>query len=72
MKAGDLVIYTNGDRAEIGKIKRITPDNMSAFVWYHTGETAALTWLHDLTPITNAYTITATDLGGDEGREVGK
>ena len=34
-KEGELIVYQNGDRFEIGKIKRITEDG--AFVWYHEG-----------------------------------
>ena len=40
-KVGDLIIYQNGDRFEIGKIKRMVDDG--AFVWYSTGETEAIT-----------------------------
>lgn len=72
-KPGDLIIYQNGDRYEIGKIKRLTEDG--AFVWYHTGETAAKTPFDAMHKIANAYAITKTELGGmdakkDERREI--
>ena len=38
-KEGELIIYRNGDRYEIGKIKRLT--ETGAFVWYSEGDTAA-------------------------------
>lgn len=62
-KAGDLVIYRNGDRYEIGKIKRIVPDG--AFVWYSEGDTAAKTPFDCMHPLTNAYTVKKTTLGGE-------
>ena len=61
---GELIIYRNGDRYEIGKIKRITSDG--AFVWYSSGETAAKTSFADMHKLTNAYCITKTMLGGLE------
>lgn len=36
---GEYIIYVNGNRYEIGKIKRIVQDG--AFVWYNSGDTAA-------------------------------
>ena len=61
---GDLIIYQNGDRYEIGKIKRLTSDG--AFVWYSSGDTAAKTSFADMHKLTNAYCITKTMLGGLE------
>lgn len=40
-KKGDLIVYKN----MIGKIKRI--NGSKAFIWFHTGDTAALTNLDD-------------------------
>ena len=60
---GDLIIYQNGDRFEIGKIKHLT-DN-GAFVWYSSGETAAKTPYDCMHKLTNAYCITGNTLGGD-------
>ena len=62
-KPGELIIYKNGDRYEIGKIKRVTDDG--AFVWYSSGETAALTPFDCMFKLINAYTITGNSLGGE-------
>ena len=61
-KEGEYIIYQNGDRYEIGKIKRITPDG--AFVWYHNGDTAAKTPFDCMHKIINDYVIEETSLGG--------
>ena len=61
MKAGDYVIYQNGDRYELGLIKRMRPDG-GAFVYYHEGDTAAGTPKECLHEIANAYTIKETTL----------
>jgi len=59
---GEYIIYQNGDRYEIGKIKRIVDDG--AFVWYHSGETAAKTPFERMHKIVNEYVIGETSLGG--------
>lgn len=41
IKVGDYIIYVNGDRYELGRVKSVTYDG--AFVCYHEGETAAKT-----------------------------
>lgn len=64
-KAGEYIIYQNGERFEIGKIKRITNDG--AFVWYHEGETAAKTPFDCMHKLVNGFTIKATSLGGAHG-----
>ena len=61
-KEGEYIIYQNGDRYEIGKIKHITPDG--AFVWYHNGDTAAKTPFDCMHKIINDYVIEETSLGG--------
>ena len=61
-KVGELIVYKNGDRIEIGKIKRLVEDG--AFVWYSTGETAAKTPFDAMYKIANGYAITETELGG--------
>ena len=68
-KPGDYVIYQNGDRFEIGKIKRIADDG--AFVFYSEGETAAKTPFKCLRKIENMYTIKATTLGGLSDKTIG-
>ena len=55
-KEGQLVLYKGVDGFIIGKIKRIRNDN-KAFVWYHGGDTAALTNFGLLQPILNDYCI---------------
>lgn len=60
---GELVLYQNGSRFEIGKIKRLT-DN-GAFVYYSDGDTAAKTPFDCMRKIINAHTIKSTSLGGE-------
>lgn len=56
VKAGQLVEYDTGYTREIGKVKRINPrDKTSAFVWYHSGDTAACTLMEYLRPIDEQY-----------------
>lgn len=55
-KKGQLVIYKGANGHEIGKIKRIK-DGKSAFIWYHSGDTAALTDFDLISPIINDYCI---------------
>ena len=64
-KEGEYIVYQNGERFEIGKIKRIT--NGGAFVWYHEGETAAKTPFDCMHKLVNGFTIKATSLGGAHG-----
>ena len=54
-KEGQLVIYKGANGCEIGKIKRIK--GRKAYVYYHTGDTAALTDFNLLKPIINDYCI---------------
>lgn len=63
-----LIVYTNGDRFEIGRIKRIEDDG--AFVCYHGGETASKTPFERMHPLTNEHCITETSLGGKHMRQV--
>lgn len=59
-KEGEYIIYNNGDRFEIGKIKRVVSDG--AFVWYHEGDTAAKTPFDCMHKIINGYVIKETSL----------
>ena len=52
-KPGDIIIYRNGDRHELGEVKR--PSANGYFVRYHTGDTAANTPHELIIPIQNAY-----------------
>jgi hypothetical protein len=74
---GQYVVYKNGDRYERGRIKRIHPDGDKAWVWYHPGETAALTRFEDLMleseavfkHLINDY-ISRDNLGGEDARRM--
>lgn len=65
-KEGELAAFIgrnpNGEiySVEIGKIKKLCKDG--AFVYYHTGDTAAKTNYSDLFKIKNAYAL--NNLGG--------
>ena len=67
-KEGEHVVYIGMTpekeiySIEIGKIKRLCNDG--AFVYYHTGDTAAKTLYRDLYKIKNEYAI--NNLGGKE------
>lgn len=62
-KEGQLIIYSNGNSFEIGKIKTLKENG--AFVWYHSGNTAAFTGFSYMSPIINEYCIKKTILGGE-------
>lgn len=62
-KVGQYIIYHNGDRYEIGRIKSIKEDG--AFVAYHEGETGAKTPFDLMHPIVNEYCIKEMSLGGE-------
>lgn len=59
---GEYIIYVNGGRYEIGRIKSIHSDG--AFVAYHDGETGAKTPYDLMHKLINGYTIKDTTLGG--------
>ncbi len=61
-KVGEYIIYRNGDRYELGKIKRLTADG--AFVYYSEGDTAAKTPFACMHKLANEYVIGETSLGG--------
>lgn len=60
-EVGEYIVYVNGDRYEIGKIKRIVDDG--AFVWYHSGDTASKTPFSCMHKLENGYCIGETSLG---------
>lgn len=62
-KEGQLVIYKGANGYEIGKIKRIKNYNQ-AYVWYHSGDTAALTDFDLIKPIINDYCISVAEIIG--------
>ena len=55
-KEGQLIIYKGVNGYEIGKIKKLK-DDKSAFIWYYSGDTAALTDFDSIEPIINDYCI---------------
>ena len=59
-KVGEYIIYQNGDRYEIGRVKRVCEDG--AFVCYHEGETASKTPFDCMHKLTNSYCIKDTSL----------
>ena len=61
-KIGEYIIYVNGDRYEIGRIKSLTENG--AFVAYHSGETGAKTPYDMMHKLVNSYCIEKTSLGG--------
>lgn len=40
---GELFVYVNGDRWELGQVKRENNDGTGYFCWYSTGDTCANT-----------------------------
>ena len=62
-RVGEYIIYVNGDRYEIGRIKAIVEDG--AFVAYHDCETGAKTDFRSMHKLVNEYTIEKTSLGGE-------
>lgn len=64
---GQYVLYKNGDRYELGRVKRVADDG-GAFVWYSSGDTASKTPRDCLILLENARDILDTDLGGADAR----
>lgn len=64
---GEYIIYQNGSRYELGRVKSITEGG--AFVHYTSGTTAAKTPFGCMHKLTNRYVIQETSLGGGAGDE---
>lgn len=62
-KVGQYIVYHNGERYEIGRVKRLMQHG--AFVAYNEGDTGAMTIYADMHPIVNSYCIEKTSLGGN-------
>lgn len=60
---GEYIIYRNGEKYELGRIKSLCEDG--AFVAYHDGETGAKTPYSHMHKLINRYCIKDTSLGGD-------
>ena len=63
---GQYILYRNGERYELGRVKRVTDDG--AFVWYSAGETASKTPWDCIITLENTRNIISTDLGGADAR----
>ena len=59
---GEYIVYVNGDRYEIGRVKSLRDDG--AFVCYHEGETASKTPYECMHKLDNGYCIKESTLGG--------
>lgn len=57
---GDIIIYRNGDSYELGEVKHFHPATNCYFVYYHTGDTAALTPVSNMHKIVNGYAYDIT------------
>ena len=68
-KVGEYIVYHNGDRYELGRIKSLNLDG--AFVAYHSGETGAKTPYDLMHKLVNGFVIKDTLLGGDWFRRAG-
>lgn len=64
---GEYIIYQNGDKYELGRIKSLQDDG--AFVAYHEGEIGAKTPYSHMHKLINRYCIIDTSLGGDFFKE---
>lgn len=60
-KIGQYIVYHNGDRYEIGRIKKLC--STGAFVAYNEGDTGAKTPYDLMHPLINEYCIKKTILG---------
>ena len=64
---GEVVLYQNGDKFELGIVKSLCGHD-EYFIWYHTGDTAARTHARYMHKISNdyAFKITRLDTNGNE------
>lgn len=70
LKPGDYILYQNGARFELGRVKRVDFEARKAFVWYSSGDTASRTAFSDLILLENARDIKKTALGGADAEEM--
>lgn len=54
---GEIFVYVNGDRFELGKVKRPNNTGDGYFCWYHEGQTAANTPVDCMHKLINRYII---------------
>lgn len=57
-------VYETIYKCEIGVVKRIDRKTNRAAVWYHSGDTAAMTDIKDLIKLDNWYQVDTSKLGG--------
>lgn len=72
-KPGEPFVYVNGDRHELGIVKRknlYMPN--SYFCFYSTGDTAACTNVADMHKIANSYAFRITRMDPDGNERIGK
>ena len=67
----ELFVYVNGNKFELGKVKRVNNDNTGYFCWYHSGDTSANTSVEDMHKLINNYCVEKTMLGGESSDGVG-
>lgn len=60
---GEYFIYVNGDKYELGKVKRPNNDGTGYFCYYHEGSTCANTPTHCMHKLVNAYIIREEGFG---------
>jgi len=65
-KPGEVVLYQNGDKFELGVVKRLGNMPDTYFVWYHMGDTTACTDVRNLHKITNSYAFKIERLTVDD------
>jgi len=65
-KPGEVVLYQNGDKFELGVVKRLGNMPDTYFVWYHMGDTTACTHVRNLHKIINSYAFKIERLTVDD------
>ena len=63
---GELFVYTNGDRWELGQVKRPNNTGTGYFCWYSTGDTCANTPVEKMHKLANAG-WSHVERAGDDG-----
>ncbi len=53
-KPGELFVYANGSRWELGQVKRVAVEGESYFCWYSLGDTVARTLVEHMHKLENA------------------
>lgn len=60
---GEYFVYVNGEKYELGKVKRPNNDGTGYFCWYHEGSTCANTPTENMHKLINAYVIREDGFG---------